>query len=215
MNLNVGIVIAMPEEAAPLLSLLDLDRPETHYAGAQFYHRDRLTLAVGGVGTLAAATTTQALIDKYRCNYIYNIGTAGCTGHAFRTGTVVSIQKVFKGDVDLTIFGNEPFQYPGMPVFLEPETDDRFPLATCRTTDRFIDKNSGVEAGYIVEMEGFPVAYVCARNNIPCRLYKVVSDMADENEDSSQFDGNLNSVSKLLAKHVYKTIESQLRGAGN
>lgn len=77
-------------------------------------------------------------------------------------GDIVSIERVCKGDVDLTIFGNAPCQLPGTPVYLTPETDARYPAAICRTSDRFIDRNSGVETGLIVEMEGFAVAYVCA-----------------------------------------------------
>lgn len=60
-------------------------------------------------------------------------------------------------------------------------------------------------------MEGFAVAYVCARHNIPCRLYKVVSDMTEENEDSTQFEGNLDRVALALAQHVYQTINEQLQ----
>ncbi len=211
MKMNIGVVIAMQEEAAPLLQLFGLKQSVSPYDGAQFYHDGNLTVAVGGVGTLAAAMATQTLIDKYQCGYIYNTGTAGCTGGAFRTGDIVSIERVCKGDVDLTIFGNEPCQLPGTPVYLTPETDARYPAAICRTSDRFIDRNSGVEPGLIVEMEGFAVAYVCARHNIPCRLYKVVSDMTEENEDSTQFEGNLDRVALALAQHVYQTINEQLQ----
>ncbi len=210
MELNIGVVIAMQEEAEPLLRLFGLQHGDSPYDGAKFYHDGNLTVAVGGVGTLAAAMATQTLIDKYKCGYIYNIGTAGCTGHAFRTGDIVSVERVCKGDVDLTIFGNEPCQLPGMPVYLTPQTDERYPAATCRTSDRFINKDSGVEPGLIVEMEGFAVAYVCSRYHVPCRLYKVVSDMTEDNTDSTQFEGNLDRVSLALAQHVHKTIEAQL-----
>ena len=94
MKMNIGVVIAMQEEAAPLLQLFGLKQSVSPYDGAQFYHDGNLTVAVGGVGTLAAAMATQTLIDKYQCGYIYNTGTAGCTGGAFRTGDIVSIERV-------------------------------------------------------------------------------------------------------------------------
>lgn len=88
MKMNIGVVIAMQEEAAPLLQLFGLKQSVSPYDGAQFYHDGNLTVAVGGVGTLAAAMATQTLIDKYQCGYIYNTGTAAAP--AARSGPEIS-----------------------------------------------------------------------------------------------------------------------------
>jgi nucleoside phosphorylase len=120
-----------------------------------------------------------------------------------------SITKVYKGDVDLTIAGYQPYELPRTPIYLDLPHDPDFPAATARSTDRFIGARDTVEPNMAVEMEAFAVAYTCRRLGAECHIYKVISDMTDKNVDSSQFDGNLADVSAYLAEYVYKIIQNQ------
>ncbi len=206
----IGIVFAMHREARPLLDLLGLTRAEEVYRNGLFYKGRRVVAAVTGEGTLSACLCTAILIERFGCNLIFNAGSCGSTGASLPVGTVVSVDKVYKGDVDLTVAGFSPFELPDTPIILHPEYDPALPAASARSADRFIGKNDAVESDIVVEMEAFPVAYVCHRMGVPCRVYKVVSDMTAENEDSAQFSGNLDAVSNALAGHLYTIIRGRL-----
>jgi adenosylhomocysteine nucleosidase len=203
---RIGIVFAMQEEAAPLLEKFDLTDYTEPYAGARFYENDRVVIGIGDVGSLAATICTVTLIRDFGCRTIYNTGSCGSTGPKLPVGTVVSVTRVFKGDVDLTVAGYRPYELPRTPIYLELPHDPDFPAATARSTDKFIGANDKVEPNMAVEMEAFAVAYTCRRFGVDCHIYKVISDMTDKNVDSSQFDGNLADVSAALAEHVYQII---------
>ncbi len=206
---KIGIVFAMQEEAAPLLNKFGMTEYTENYAGARFYQKDHVVIGVGDVGSLAAALCTAILIRDFGCTTIFNTGSCGSTGPALPVGTIVSVTRVFKGDVDLTVAGYQPYELPRTPIYLELPHDPDFPAATARSTDRFIGANDKVEPNMAVEMEAFAVAYTCRRLGAACRIYKVISDMTDKNVDSSQFDGNLAEVSAALAEHVYQIIINQ------
>lgn len=203
---KIGIVFAMQEEAAPLLSRLNMTEYSEPYLGARFYEKGRVVIGVGDVGSLAAALCTAALIRDFGCTTIFNTGSCGSTGPKLPVGTIVSITRVFKGDVDLTVAGYQPYELPRTPIYLDLPHDPDFPAATARSTDRFIGAKDQVEPNLAVEMEAFSVAYTCRRLGAACRIYKVISDMTEKNTDSSQFDGNLADVSDALAEHIYQII---------
>ena len=206
---RIGIVFAMQEEAAPLLEKFHLTEYTENYLGARFYQNERVVIGVGDVGSLAAALCTATLIREFGCTTIYNTGSCGSTGPKLPVGTIVSITKVYKGDVDLTVAGYQPYELPRTPIYLDLPHDPDFPAATARSTDRFIGAGDAVEPNMAVEMEAFAVAYTCRRLGAKCHIYKVISDMTDKNTDSSQFDGNLADVSASLAEYVYKIIQKQ------
>ncbi len=206
---RIGIVFAMQEEAAPLLDKFGMAEYTENYAGARFYQKDHVVIGVGDVGSLAAALCTATLIRDFGCTTIFNTGSCGSTGPALPVGTVVSITRVFKGDVDLTVAGYQPYELPRTPIYLELPHDPDFPAATARSTDRFIGANDKVEPNMAVEMEAFAVAYTCRRLGVKCHIYKVISDMTEKNNDSSQFDGNLAEVSAALSEHIYQIIINQ------
>lgn len=206
---KIGIVFAMPEEAAPLLDKFGMTEYTENYAGARFYEKGHVVIGVGDIGSLAAALCTATLIRDFGCTTIFNTGSCGSTGPKLPVGTIVSITRVFKGDVDLTVAGYQPYELPRTPIYLELPHDPHFPAATARSTDRFIGANDKIEPNMAVEMEAFAVAYTCRRLGAACRIYKVISDMTDKNVDSSQFDGNLTEVSATLAEHVYQIIIKQ------
>lgn len=206
---RIGIVFAMQEEAAPLLEKFQLTEYTEIYLGARFYQNERVVIGVGDVGSLAATLCTATLIREFGCTTIYNTGSCGSTGPKLPVGTIVSITKVYKGDVNLTVAGYQPYELPRTPIYLDLPHDPDFPAATARSTDRFIGAGDAVEPNMAVEMEAFAVAYTCRRLGAKCHIYKVISDMTDKNTDSSQFDGNLADVSASLAEYVYKIIQNQ------
>ncbi len=206
--MKTGICIAMPEEAEMLLKLFRIDReePDNLYGNAYFYDAGNTVIAIGGVGVLAAAMATQTLITVYGCDSIINAGCCGCTGNKYHIGDIYSVNKIYKGDVDMTLIGYDKFQISGHPAYLEPEVDPDYPTAVCRSSDRFIVSGSGISPQTLTEMEGFSVAYVCYEYNIPCRIYKVISDMCDRNVDSSEYQENVVDTCNELGKHLYNIL---------
>ncbi len=209
--MKIGICIAMQEEADNLLSLFGLsDRRKEVYKDAFFYDSEKLCVGVGGVGTLASAIATQTLITQFGCELIYNIGCAGCTGTKYSVGDILSIDRLYKNDVDLTLVGCEPNQLSNTPIYLEAQADNSFPLATCCSGDKFITSGSGIPADTVTEMEGFSVAYVCYKYNKPCKIYKIISDTCDKNVDASEYEANMQGVSDKLGEYVYKLISEEI-----
>ena len=204
---RIGIVFAMTEEAAPLLELFHLTDYSEPYLGARFYENDEVVIGIGDIGSLAATLCATTLIREFGCTTIYNTGSCGFTGSSLPVGTIVSVTKTVKGDVDLTVAGYQMNELPRTPIYLTLPHDPAFPAITARSTDKFIGASDKLEAGLAVEMEAFAVAYVCWRMNVPCHIYKVISDITEKNEDSSQFNCNLAEVSKKLAQHIYNIIK--------
>ena len=206
---KIGVVVAMWEEARPLLTRLGLTDGGLRYERGMFYEKENIVIGVADVGVLAAAMCTQTLIQNFSCTLIINYGTCGSTGPALPVGAVVSIDTVFKGDVDMTLDGFKPYELPRTPIYLHPQADPAFPAATCRTTDRFIGANEEVEANIAVEMEAYSVAYICYRLGVPCRIYKVVSDMIRNNvSDSHEHLDNLDEVSEKISDHICKMLQN-------
>lgn len=206
---KIGISLAMMEEAERLLTLFGLKEYEEVFSKGFYYDSPAVTVAVCGEGTVAPVMAVMALIYKYGCDEIYNVGSCGSTGSQHKVGDIVSVGRVYKGDVDLTLLGFEKNQMPNAPAVIELPADKAYPSATCRSSDKFIGTGSDVEKDIIVEMEAFSIAYVCYRMGIPCHIYKVVSDMTDKNDDGSQFEGNVGTVSERLAEHIYRIISQQ------
>jgi len=150
-----------------------------------------IILSKSGVGKVSAATTTQFIIDKYKPDYIINIGIAGSLSPELKAGDTVIADKMVQHDFDVTAFGN-PKGY--MDNGIEPN----------KTTIYYSDKNliknftkdktlitGTIATGYIfvadtklkqsikkefdadiVDMESAAIAQTAQRNNIPVIVIK-------------------------------------------
>jgi adenosylhomocysteine nucleosidase len=138
---------------------------------------EHLAVVVTGLGkTAAAVATTEALVGLERDGLtVVNIGTAGALREGMaglhEVGTVLNHD--INGDA-VRALGYDPqdvLELGGSEVVLA--SGDLF------VTDPGVRDALAVRA-HLVDMEGYAVAFACARFGVPVRLVKHVSDNADE-----------------------------------
>jgi adenosylhomocysteine nucleosidase len=159
----------------------------------------RAVVSPVGVGKARAAASVQYLIDHYSIQKGFLIGAAGALNPELKTGDVVIGQKSIQHDYDAGGKGaleemKTPW-YESDPVLIEAillagekiGLKDRMRLGTILTGDQAIVSSQKKAwlwktfQGDCVEMEGAAVAHVCARNEVPFCLIRVITDFADEN----------------------------------
>ncbi|MCX4746337.1 nucleosidase [Kitasatospora sp. NBC_01287] len=152
------LVLAVQEEAAHL--------------GAE------LPVLLTGIGKVnAAAALATVLASGPHPLEVVNLGTAG----ALRTGLAGRIHRigtVLQHDLDTAVLHQLTGRTYGGPITLAPEGP------TLATGDLFVSDPAARErlaaAAHLVDMEGYAVAGVARRAQVPVRLVKYVSDEAGE-----------------------------------
>jgi nucleoside phosphorylase len=207
---RLGIVVAMDEEADPIIQKYNLSKDEIR--GFTVYSGPHFTVILSGVGVMNATLATYILIHELKCGKVINFGVAGFTGTLYEHHTVFSVGKVYKRDVDFTALGYEPYHFPDKPGFIQLETDKRLPVLDCYTSDEFIGPKSAVPDHVLVDMEGYCVADVCQRYGVPCMVYKSISDQTTDDDTREQFDTHLsdavNTVSDFVDMNILQSFLS-------
>ena len=102
--MTLAIVSALPEEQHGLQHLLQHTRTE-RFAGRTFtrgrLHGQDVVLALSGIGKVAAATTTTALIAHCGIERLLFTGVAGGVAPGVRVGDVVVAQQFVQHDMDV------------------------------------------------------------------------------------------------------------------
>ncbi|MGB0734226.1 MAG: 5'-methylthioadenosine/S-adenosylhomocysteine nucleosidase, partial [Pontibacterium sp.] len=123
-DIAIGIIGAMDEEVAQLKAAIN-DREDHVIAGYEFstgsIKDKRVVLLKSGIGKVNAAVGTSILLQHFAPDCIINTGSAGGFDPSLSIGDVVISTDVRHHDVDLTIFGYEPGQVPGMPPAFIPD----------------------------------------------------------------------------------------------
>ena len=142
-------------------------------------------LLITGIGTVPAAIAlTEALADA-RANgalpdRVVNIGTAGALIDGM--AGVFEVNKVTKHDFKLEVL-TDINRYL-LPEAIELETSGRLPVRGLATGDMFVSdtalRTELAQKSQLCDMEGYSIAAVCQRFEVPCTLLKQVSDSANE-----------------------------------
>jgi len=94
---RVGIVIALSEEARPLLNLLTLERNVVEN-GFNFslgtMAAEPVVVVVGGMGEEAAAAVTMAMHTLFNLKWAVNIGTSGSHSRSLDVGDVIVARRI-------------------------------------------------------------------------------------------------------------------------
>lgn len=102
--MTIAILSALPEEQQGFSSALHQAHTVTH-AGRQFvcglYAGQPVVLALSGIGKVAAATTTAALIERFGVQQLIFTGVAGGVGPGVHVGDVVVAQHFVQHDMDV------------------------------------------------------------------------------------------------------------------
>lgn len=230
-KLKIGIIGAMDEEVELLKETLE-ERQEHLIAGYNLYtgkmHGVEVVLLKSGIGKVNAAIGTTLLLKEFQPTCVINTGSAGGFAEELEVGDVVISSEVRHHDVDVTIFGYEPGQVPGLPAAFAPDTyladiaercisrmegmktvqgliatGDSFmncPERVAKTRENFPTMKA-------VEMEAAAIAQTCHQFDIPFIVIRALSDIAGKESDLS-FEQFLVVAAKHSAEMVIAMVQS-------
>lgn len=226
--MNIGLIFAMKEEATVLDSLFPQHTTVNHdfYTITTYdYNNITFTAIISNIGKAFAASATTLLIEKFNVDAVINIGS--CGGINCKVGDVILSNQSLYHDVDVTGFGYEKGVIPQQELiykanesifnlnnlltsFNNEETPQTGIIAT---GDQFINNldtvknihsmNNDIRA---LEMEAAAIAQVCKSYNKDFLLIKKVSDLADNNADSS-FKGEIVNFDKKIITIIENIIK--------
>mgnify|MGYP002856065442 CR=1 FL=1 len=229
---KIGIIGAMETEVKMLRSKLE-NQISTDFAGLTFYEGTisgkNLIIVRSGVGKVNAALCAQALALKFGASKIINTGIAGATGGGLNVFDFVTSTEAVYHDMSVEFFGYKPGQVPGMELafkadknmieaakkaFLNTEFSKEHKILAGRIAsgDQFISdsavKNHIKElfSPLCVEMEGAAIAHACTLNKVPFVIIRCMSDMADDNGEST-YNFNEDSAAEASAKLILELIK--------
>lgn len=200
----LGIVVAMEVEAEPVICHYGLQKDNIQ--GFSYYFNNNVKLIVSGVGIINSTLATYILIHDLECTHVVNYGVAGFSGDLYQQCMVFSVSKIFKRDVDFTALGYEPYHFPDQASYIQLKTDNRLHALDCYTSDEYISPKSLVPKNVLVDMEGYCVANVCERYNIPCQSYKSISDNTTENDTQGQIDTYLDKAIFVICDFIIHNV---------
>lgn len=225
----IGIIGAMEEEVAEILKLMDLERKK-NIQGYLFYegqmNNHHVVLLQGGIGKVNAAIATTLMMNHYPIEYVINIGSAGGLDVHQNIGDVVISNAVAHHDVDVTAFGRELGEVPGMPLYFKPDEDLLLKVKTILENhhipshiglivsgDQFIASDqqfSMIQKNFsdamCVEMEAAAIAQVCYVYQKKFIITRSLSDIYQKGDNSIQFDEYLKKASIASAKMCYELV---------
>lgn len=228
--MKIGIVGAMAQEVAYLLEQME-NKTERKIANAIIYQGSikgkEVALLQSGIGKVAAAMGTTALLQIAQPDIIINTGSAGGVAKGLKVGDVVISEQTTYYDADVTAFGYEKGQLPACPARFNSEktlTSLAEKVATTQgqrvvkglicSGDSFI--NGGEALVKIkqdfpdvvaVEMEAAAIAQVCHAFNVPFVVVRAISDSGD-GEASMSFEEFLPLAAKQSSSMVLAMINA-------
>lgn len=228
--MKIAIIGAMDEEVSILREQMT-DMLQQIHAGFDYYCGQidgvDVVLLKSGIGKVNAAISTTLLLELYQPDFVINTGSAGGFHAELNVGDVVISHSVCHHDVDVTPFGYEMGQVPGMPVCFLP--DEKLVLAAQKaidalgevahmhgliaTGDRFMYDPSDVNHTrtqfpqmIACEMEAAAVAQVCHRFETPFVVIRSLSDIAGK-ENAITFEQYLEKAAVHSSKVVRKMLQ--------
>lgn len=201
----VGVICAMPEEAALLLADTENKKTKTvsgiEFTGGSLCGQD-VVIAVCGIGKVFAAMCTQTMILTYHPSLIFNTGVAGNLSDSLRCGDIAIAQYVAQYDVDMTALGDPLGRVAGVNRILFPcdsavaekirtICEERLGINSCCGTvvsgDTFVSDAAkkaflaGWQNSVACDMESGALGQVCYVNQVPFAVIRAISDDADGN----------------------------------
>lgn len=214
----ISFVVAMEREAKYFLESVD-NLSKTTLAGKPLYTgkvcgKD-FTLILSGIGKVNAALSTQAVIDKFNPEYVFNFGTAGGANENVKHLAYYKIEKCCQYDFDLSELDDVSIgyiqDYDKLYFDCHKKGLDFLESAILGTADKFSNKieNINIVRSLLCDlrdMEGGAIAEVCASNNLPLVMIKGVTDTYDN--PAKQFYDNLIAVCKGFPEIIEKAVKS-------
>lgn len=225
----IAVIGAMEQEVEILRSMLD-KKEDIVENGIEFYrgtiNGKKIILLKSGIGKVNAAISTTLLLSKFKPDIVINTGSAGGLKKELNIGDIVISTDVRYHDVDVTAFGYDAGQIPGMPAGFSPDKDlidiiEKYVeidgVNTVNglivTGDAFLSTKDKVQfvtetfkEAIAAEMEAAGIAQVCHQFKIPFIVARAISDVP-ENECPVDFNKFLETASVNSSKMVVQIIE--------
>ena len=207
--MNIAIIGAMEEEVTILRDKLE-NITTTVVAGCEYYtgtiNGASVILGKSGIGKVNAALSTALLLERFSPDVVINTGSAGGFLSTLNVGDVVISSEVRHHDVDVTAFGYEYGQVPGMPAAFTADSKlievakkaaenvqgMQIVEGLIATGDSFM--NDPVRVDYVrekmpelyaAEMEAAAIAQVCHSFKTPFVVIRALSDIAGKESNVS------------------------------
>jgi nucleoside phosphorylase len=197
---KVGIVCAMREEVDKIIAAYKLTQIDNHL-GYKVYQNNHITLIESNIGKVASTLAATTLINKFNIDRLINIGLAGAI-NSIPTGNAYFISLVTQHDAFIPFDDYQQDMYQRIDCYVPKHADKAMILTT---GDQFITDAISINNGAdMVDMEGFAIAYVANRYDIPITLIKGISDDANHNSKTELFQNLEMSMDQTIA--LLKTI---------
>jgi len=218
--LNIGLVIADPDEYSPITSYVEKFQGEEHSLFGLKCHsfvmpisdgNCRITSVLCGTGKVNAATATAFIIDR-GADVIINTGLSGGVSGVSR-GDIVLATKLLEHDFDLMCLGYAFAEKPSQEyIYSADEKLNAIYEGMCPSIkkgtmvagDRFVndsalrDKLKSEFCAIACDMESAAAAYVCHITDTPFAAVRRISDDAGEEATESYRSMNELAESCLL-----------------
>ena len=146
-----------------------------------------------GAGAVETATSAQALLSRFRCDWAFSLGPAGAlsdaveTGRWYRVDRALAWQRGAPESAENEAVPSWKTPWNRIPVATLPEPFRSSPAISVASGEQFIstagerDRLQAATQADAVDMNSFGLAAVCADHGVPLFSWKIVSDQADEN----------------------------------
>jgi len=227
--MKVAIIGAMEEEVKLLRSKMADPATEIH-AGYEYYrgqiNETDIILLRSGIGKVNAAISTAVLLNNYHPDFVINTGSAGGFHTDLDVGDIVISSSVCHHDVDVTPFGYNLGQVPGMPSCFLPDenlvkaaqqsiealgevvhmhgliaTGDRF----MHQPDDVANTRNNFPEMIACEMEAAAVAQACHTFDKPFVIIRSLSDIAGK-ENAKTFEEYLEQAATHSANVILEML---------
>ena len=222
----IGMIVAMPDELAGLLS--ECGKPlgivkMPGYEVMEFQIGENTVYVAGsGAGEIAAAATTQMLISMFKAEAVVNFGVVGGLTPDMGLCTAVVVEKVVHYDYDASAFYSVvPAQYPGEDGIYIHADEKLLNLAlgavpelrtvTCASADKFVEGKEAKNALHekygadICEMEAAGIILTCKRCGVPALFIKAVSDGVEGG--AKEFSEMIKEAGTVCVKALMKVLK--------
>jgi nucleoside phosphorylase len=203
-NKTGAIIMATEAEAGPLIRELGLK--ETESKPLPVFKKRDILLVISGIGKANSAMATAFACVKYKPTWVLNPGAAGATRESANLGDIFQAKKILEPD--------KPHFRAKNPFIQFPDILEGFPAAVLATQDKGIsDKDTFRDLSAIadlVDMEGASILQTCKRFEIPCHIFKFVSDTPVHVGKGAQIMENIKKYSIPFSLFIVESVISRL-----
>jgi nucleoside phosphorylase len=185
----------------------------------------RVHAAVMGSGCVETAVTAEALLARYRCDWVFSIGPAGgLTDEAAVGKWFVVSECVVAGKTGGTGSAGTPFKLAlapaqwNLPAVMQSLTPLRLVAG-----ETFIQSNSAREGpaassqAQLVDMNTHGLAVACLSHQVPLHVWRLVSDRADDQASAAfqEFTKSYQGEGGTALAEVIRQLPASPKAAGS